>query len=683
MPILTDSGVVGIDVGGTFTDLYYSRDGTKVDRVLKVPSTPTDPSQGLIDALDAAGLEPGAVGLILHGTTIATNAVIERKGARCALVTTRGFRDILELGRRDRPHMYGLTGKHEPLIPRALRWEVDERLDHTGAVLHALDDAEARALAATLCDQEVESVIVAFLHSYANPAHEERMREILLQANPEWQVVTSSSVVREYYEFERTSTAVVQGYLQPLVARYARNVQAKLAGKGYEGQTLVMQSNGGLVPLAQLPQRAANIVRSGPAAGVMAAARLAAEAGFDNVITGDMGGTSYDVAVVVGGVPRVADMTDLDFRIPLRLPMIDVHTIGAGGGSIAYLDGSGILQVGPRSAGAVPGPVCFGRGGTEPTVTDVNAVLARINAEHPIGLKHLDRLDLPAARAAIARLGERLGLGLEETAEAILTIVNQRMAGRTRLLSVEQGHDPRDFVLVAFGGAGPLHGAAIMREVGVRTMLIPPHPGVLCALGCAIADIRYDVSRTVERRTTDLDEASVGVILGEQALAVSAMLAASETPVVRSEITHVAEMSYAGQIHTLRVPIEPGWGPARLETAFTDVYRREYGNTLGDIPAVVVSLKTSVRGIRAGVQARQAAPVVPGRAVPLAFRPVYFAGWMDTPVFQRGSLTPGQWFTGPAIVEQADTTIVIEPGMDARIDAFDNLLVTLSAEAAA
>ena len=526
-------------------------------------------------------------------------------------------------------------------------------------------------------------MIVAFLHSYANPAHEERVRDILLDANPAWQVVTSSSVVREYYEFERTSTAVVQGYLQPLVARYARNLQAKLAGEGFGSQTLVMQSNGGLVPLAQLPHRAANIVRSGPAAGVMAAARLAAEAGFDNVITGDMGGTSYDVAVVVGGVPRVADMTDLDFRIPLRLPMIDVHTIGAGGGSIAYLDGGGILQVGPRSAGAVPGPVCFGRGGTEPTVTDVNAVLSRINAEHPIGLKHLDRLDLPAARAAIARLGERIGLGLEETAEAILTIVNQRMAGRTRLLSVEQGHDPRDFVLVAFGGAGPLHGAAIMRDVGVRTMLIPPHPGVLCALGCAVADIRYDVSRTVERRTDGLDEGAVAAILDEQARAVAAMLAASDTPVARSETSHAAEMSYAGQIHTLRVPVEAGWGPARMALAFTEVYRREYGNTLGDIPAVVVSLKTSIRGIRAAAPARAAVALRPGLARLSASRPVYFGRWMETPVFQRRDLSPGQWFAGPAIVEQADTTTVIEPGMAARIDAYDNLLVTLSAEGAA
>ncbi|MGI4943665.1 MAG: hydantoinase/oxoprolinase family protein, partial [Janthinobacterium lividum] len=669
------NGVVGIDVGGTFTDLFFSRDGTSVDCVLKVPSTPDDPSRGLVDALAAAAVRPGDIDLIVHGTTIATNAVIERKGARCALVTTRGFRDILELGRRDRQRMYGLTGVQNPLIPRALRWEVDERLDHTGAVLAPLDEDAVRALARVLVEQEVEAVVVALLHSYANPAHEDRVRAILLEGNAGWQVVTSSSVIREYYEFERTSTATVQAYLQPLVSRYATNLQARLAERGFATQTLVMQSNGGLVPLRQLAGRAANIVRSGPAAGVMAAARLAAEAGFDNVITGDMGGTSYDVAVVVGGRPRVAEQTELDFRVALRLPMVDVHTIGAGGGSIAFLDRGGMLQVGPRSAGAVPGPVCFGRGGTEPTVTDVNAVLSRINADNPIGLRHLASLDIAAARAAIGRLGEGIGLGVEEPAEAILTIVNQRMAGRTRLLSVEQGHDPRDFVLVAFGGAGPLHGAAIMREVGVRTMLIPPHPGVLCALGCAMADLRYDLSRTIERRVTDLSAAAVQTVLAEQRAEGERQFRDSETPVDAIVVEHTAQMSYAGQIHTLRVPVQAGWDLGRVTHAFHEVYRSEYGNTLGDVPVVIVSLKTTVQGRRTASQAvaRDAAP--PSPATPAGRRQVYFGGWMDTPIYNRAALRPGHAFEGPAILEQADTTSVIEPGMHARVDAFGNVLV--------
>ena len=672
-------GVVGIDVGGTFTDLFYSRDGLGVDRVLKVPSTPDDPARGLIDALAAAGVLPADLDLILHGTTIATNAVIERKGARCALVTTRGFRDVLELGRRDRQRMYGMTGTHTPLIPRDRRWEVDERLDQHGAVLRPLDDDEVRRLAAVLRGQDVEAVVVSFLHAYANPAHEQRVRALLHEAEPAWQVVIASDVVREYYEFERTSTAAVQGYLQPLVARYAANLQSSLHRRGFDTQTLVMQSNGGLVPLRLLAGRAANIVRSGPAAGVMAAARLAAEAGFDNVITGDMGGTSYDVSVVLGGAPRVADTTDLDFRIPLRLPMLDVHTIGAGGGSVAYVDRGGILQVGPRSAGAVPGPACFGRGGTEPTVTDANAVLARINADHPIGLKHLDKLDLAAARASVGALGRQVGLGVEAAASAILAIVNQRMAGRTRLLSVEQGHDPRDFVLVAFGGAGPLHGAAIMREVGVRTMLIPPYPGVLCALGCAMADMRADYSQTIERRAADLDPQEAAAVLHAQGEAGAAALRDGGAAIKRVVTTHAAEMSYAGQIHTLRVPVEAGWAPVRMAEAFEGAYRREYGNTLGDLPAMIVSLKTAVLGVRPGARRAAGAATVPARAVPSAMRPVYFDGWIDTPVFDRAGLRPGHAFDGPAIVEQPDTTSVIEPGMAARVDPFNNILVTISA----
>ena len=672
------TGVVGIDVGGTFTDLTFSRDGAHVDRVVKVLSTPRDPSQGLVDALTAAGIEPQQLGIILHGTTIATNAVIERKGARCALITTKGFRDVLELGRRDRQQMYGLTGTHQPLIPRDMRWEIAERVDHQGAIIEPLDEPDVRALAQALRGESIESIVIAYLHSYANPAHEERTAAIFREVNPAWEIITSSSVVREYYEFERTSTAVVQGYLQPLVARYARGLEQRLAERKYIAPAFVMQSNGGLAPLKQLHASAARIVRSGPAAGVMAAAALAGRAGFGHVITGDMGGTSYDVAVVVGGAPRIAETTELDFRIPLRLPMIDVHTIGAGGGSIAHLDRGGILQVGPRSAGALPGPVCFARGGTEPTVTDANVVLGRINAEHPIGMRHLARLDVEAARAAVARLGERIGLDVEATAEAILTIINHKMAGRTRLLSVEQGHDPRDFALVAFGGAGPLHGAAIMREVGIRTMLIPPHPGVLCALGCAIADVRQDLSQTVERPVAALDGAWVRDVLARQRREGEARLAESEVAFVSTHVSYAAEMSYAGQIHALRVPIEADWDLERFGQAFEDVYAREYGNTLGAIPKTLVSLRTAVLGMR-----RQPA-IVPAvithqrRAEPQSHRQVHFDRWLETPIFVRARLAPGLQITGPAIIEQDDTTSVIEPGMRACVDGLENLLVEIA-----
>jgi N-methylhydantoinase A len=671
-------GLVGIDVGGTFTDLFFSGDDSAAPTVLKVPSTPDDPSRGLVDALSAAGIDPRALDLVIHGTTIATNAVIERRGARCALVTTRGFRDVLELGRRDRPHMYGLTGVQNPLIPRDLRFEVDERLDHQGRVIRPLDEDGVRALAGVLRDARVEAVVVAFLHAYADPAHEDRAAALLRIADPGWEVVTSSSVVREYYEFERTSTAVVQGYLQPLIARYARNLTERLAGWGFSRQALIMQSNGGVVPVKQLAERAAYIVRSGPAAGVIAAARLAAEAGFDRIVTGDMGGTSYDVAVVVDGEPEIAETTQLDFRVPLRLPMIDVHTIGAGGGSIAWIDRGGILQVGPRSAGAVPGPVCYGHGGTEPTVTDANVVLGRIKADDPIGLKDRSSLDIEAARAAVARLGQQFGLGLEETAEAILTIVNQNMAGRTRLLSIERGHDPRDFALVIFGGAGPLHGAALIREVGIGTMLVPPSPGVLCAMGCVIADVRYDLSRTVEQRADALGGETIGAILDEQRREGAARLKASEAKVHEVVVTHAADMSYQGQIHPLRVVIDPDWDVPRIVAAFREAYRAEYGNDLGDIPAVIVSLRTTVIGQRDHARRMLAKPAERPAPSPDAIRPVYFGGWRDAPIYRRDALQPGMVLTGPAIVEQPDTTTAIEPGMHARVDAYGNLLVEVA-----
>jgi N-methylhydantoinase A len=666
-------GIVGIDVGGTFTDLYYSgSDGSH--RIVKVPSTPHDPSVALLDSLRAAEVEPRSLDAILHGTTIATNAVIERRGASCALVTTRGFRDLLELGRRDRPAIYGLTGVHVPLVPRDRRYEVTERLDYEGNVLIPLDESELEEIGASLKQAVVEAVVISFLHAYANTTHEDRAREILAAINPGWEIVTATSVVREYYEFERTSTAVVQGYLQPLVARYARNLTDKLASWGFERDVLVMQSNGGLAPLAELDHRSAHIVRSGPAAGVTAAAELAANAGFRNVITADMGGTSFDVAVVVAGEPSIAEITNLDFRIPLRLPMIDVHTIGAGGGSIASIDRGGVLQVGPRSAGAVPGPVAYRRGGTEPTVTDANVVLGRIDPASRMGGPGTS-LDVDGARGAVSDLGKKVGLGLEATAEAIIAVVNQRMAGRIRLLSIERGLDPRDFALVAFGGAGPLHCGALMREVGIGTMLVPKYPGVLCAMGCAIADVRYDFSQTLEQRLDHIEPGQIAAILEAQAERGRAQLKANDLPIGAIRVNHVADMSYVGQIHSLRVPIERDWPAERMREAFNEAYRREFGNTLGHMAVMVVNLRTVATGARDVDTASLAAEKAEGRPAPRLTRKVHVGAWHDAPIYHRDDLFPGHTFKGPAVVEQSDTTTLVEPDMKVRVDALGNLLV--------
>lgn len=671
------STLVGIDVGGTFTDLYY-REGDQPPRVLKVPTTPEDPSLGLLHALEEAEIDPDGLDGLLHGTTIATNAVIERTGAACALLTTAGFRDLLELGRRDRPRIYGLTGVQRPLVERDHRWEVKERVDHLGNVVEPLDEDGVRQVAAILEESEVESVIVSFLHSYANPDHEHRACELLREAQPDWHVIAASDVLREYYEFERTSTAVIQGYLQPLVTRYTAGLRDKLDKWNYHREVLVMQSNGGVVTVDRMPERAAHFIRSGPAAGVVAAARLAAEAGYPDIITADMGGTSFDVAVVRQGVAKVTETTHLDFRVPLRLPMLDVHTIGAGGGSIAYTDRGDVLQVGPRSAGSYPGPICFRHGGTEPTVTDANLVLGRIDADRPIGVTSGEGLDVEGARAAFERLGQVHGLSVERAAEAVLSVVNQRMAGRIRLLSVEQGQDPRDYAMVAFGGAGPLHGAALIRDVGIKAMLVPPTPGVLCALGCAIADVQYDFGQTLHARIDDLAERQVTEVLDRQADEGLSQLTHDGVDLGDTHVRHFAHMAYQGQIHSLRVPIERDWSAGEMAEAFRSLYRSEYGSPLGELPVMIENLRTSVVGVRPVVH-REPAEMVAGPAPePIARRRVYFGDWHDTPIYTRDQLVPGVELSGPAVIEQPDTTTVVEPGMTIRVDGYSNVIVEVS-----
>jgi len=675
------SSLVGIDVGGTFTDLFEPGDDGAPPRVVKVPSRPDDPSLAVMDALATADVDSSRLVQFLHGTTIATNALIERRGARCALLTTRGFRDILELGRRDRPQVYGLSGKHQPLIPRDRRWEIDERIDYRGRVVEPLDEAGVRELALALVDEDIATVVISFLHAYVNPAHEERVRELLLEVHPEWHTVTSNSVLREYYEFERTSTAVIQGYLQPLVTDYAQALVQRLQEWGFSNDALIMQSNGGLIPASRAGERAGHLLRSGPAAGVIAAARIASEAGYDRVITGDMGGTSFDVAISLDGRPAEAATTMLDFRLPVRVPMLDVRTIGAGGGSIASIDRGGILQVGPRSAGSYPGPVAFGRGGTEPTVTDANVVLGRINPDRPIGSDG-GHLDIDGARAALARLGEPLGLDAEASARAVLAVVNTRMAGEIRLITVEQGHDPREFAFVAFGGAGPVHGAALMREMQLGTMLVPPSPGVLCAMGCVVADVRHDASRTIERTlprpgapsTGRLDVAALQQVFVEQRAEGEHQLSLDGLEFAGVDVDHFADMSYEGQIHRLRVLVGADDGVDQLREKFVAQYRTEYGTELGDLDVVVVNARTVVNGRRAATAGTvQASSSTTPR--PTGQRPVCFETWVDTPVYAREDLLPGVELAGPMIVEQADTTVVIEPETDVTVDAASNLIV--------
>jgi N-methylhydantoinase A len=671
--------VVGIDVGGTFTDLCLIDEERSTGRVMKVPSTPGDQSVGLMRGLEVLGVDFAELRMIVHGTTVATNAVIERKGARCGLITTRGFRDVLEMGRRDRPALYGLDGWFEPLIPRELRLEVDERVGADGEEITPLDDAAVLAAGRRLLELDCEVVVVSFLHAYANPAHEQAAGEILKEIWPNPHVVLASEVMPAMYEFERTSTAAVNGYVQPIISRYLGALDRRLADAGATTTLLITQSNGGLMSVSVASRLAVNTVRSGPAAGVISAAHLGGIAGFPNVVSCDMGGTSLDCSLVAAGEVAIASQTLVEFRVPVRVPMIDVHTIGAGGGSMAWIDRGGFLRVGPQSAGAYPGPVAYRRGGTEPTVTDANLVLGRINPQRAIGRNEGVVMDVEAARAAIdTQIARPLGLGTDEAAAAIIRVVNATMAGRLRLISVERGHDPRDFAIVAFGGGGPLHAAALMREVGFAAVLVPPFPGITSAFGCVIADLRHDFVLSVNQRLSEVDLGTLQAEIDRQAATGRSLIAGEAVRVEVIRVLVEADMRYAGQRHTLRVALpQPELSLGAVTAAFNEAYVRRYGRQL-DQPLVVENVHTVVLGVRPRLDFR-ALGTSEAEADGPASRPAWFDGVIrDTPIRARSSLSAGEVVEGPAIIEQDDTTTVVEPAMAARTDNWGNVVIEWS-----
>jgi N-methylhydantoinase A len=672
--------IVGIDVGGTFTGFVWLDAARGTLTTAKFPSTPADQSVGLLYGLEALGVPLADLQVIVHGTTVATNAVLERRGAACGLLTTKGFRDVLELRRRDRPDTYGLHGAFEPLIPRHNRLEVTERTDYRGTILQPLDEQEVAARARELLAEGVEAIVVSFLHAYANPTNEQRARQVLETLWPNAYIVTASEVLPEFREFERTSTAVVNAYVQPLIDRYLRSLAQQLRQKGYQRDLLLIQSNGGVMSLEVSRRFSVNTVLSGPAAGVIAAKAIAEQAGFANVITCDMGGTSLDIALVAAGQPATTNEINLAYGIPIRVPMLDITTVGAGGGSIAWIDRGGYLQIGPQSAGADPGPACYGRGGRAPTVTDANLVLGRINATTPFGSERAWHLELVRAEQAInERIGSPLSLSTLEAAQAIVAVANAKVARSIRSISVERGHDPRDFVLVAFGGAGPLHASALLRELGLSRVLIPYYPGLTSALGCIMADARHDFLQTINRRVADLDMLEVHRLFQQHLDAGQALLCAEGITTERVVALFQADMAYDGQIHEVRTPLPSSTlSRAELVTAFETSYAAQYGDTLGNRPIKVTTLRTTVIGVRPKT------PLTPplagsGSGVEEAqqgTRPVYIDNaFVECPVYRRDGLPCQAWFTGPAIIEQADTTTFVEPGILVRVDTHGNLML--------
>jgi N-methylhydantoinase A len=691
------SGTLAIDVGGTFTDVTFADAGTGATWVAKTPSTPGDLSAGFIAAirkvLALAQRGPGDVIRVLHGTTTATNAILEGKTPPTALVTTAGFKYVLEIGRHDIPrhgNLYGWSKPARPVSPdRAL--EVTERVDHEGRVLIPLDEAEARAVARQLAQLGVPAVAVVFLHAYANPAHEQRMHAILREECPGVLASLSSEVLPQFREFERTMATALNAAVMPPVSRYMSVLREALDGERVKAPLLIMKSDGGVTSAATCVRQPVQTVLSGPAAGVIGALSVARAAGLEDIISIDVGGTSADICLVRGGRPEVTK----DGRIgpwPLKLPMIDIHTIGAGGGSIAVAGAGGRLTVGPQSAGAQPGPVCYGRGGTEPTVTDAHLVLARIR---PALLGGELPLDVEAARAAIeTRVATPLGLGVEEAAAGIVEIIDNSMARAIRLVSVGRGHDPRRFALVAFGGAGPLHACRLAELLDIPTVVIPPRPGVLSTWGLLDTDIRTTFVRTVgaaERRAADHAAAvpaleAVWQELEEQA---RAWLDGEQVPRERQRFERSADLRYEHQSFELTCPFEvagvsdappppPANRYARLVETFHAEHRRLYSYDIPSAPIELVNLRVTAIG---GLPQR-AAPAAAATGAGLASaragrRPVYFrgAGLVDTPCYARDRLAPGMRFDGPAVVDQDDATLLVTPGFRARVDTATDIIL--------
>ncbi|MEM0921943.1 MAG: hydantoinase/oxoprolinase family protein [Pseudomonadota bacterium] len=674
--------LVGIDVGGTFTDLIRYDPESRSIALTKVPSTPANQAEGVMAAIAAAEVALPRTALVIHGTTTTTNAVLERKLSPTGLITTKGFRDVLELGRRTRPNPYGMVGEFTPIIPRNLRLEVPERMDAEGRVLTLLDLQAVAAAARDLLAEGCVSVAVHFLHASANPAHELAAEEVLRGIWPNAHITLGHRLLSEAREFERGVTAAVNASVQPLLARYVDRLAGALSEGGYGGELLIMTGNGGMVGAPFVAAEAAKTVMSGPASGVTAAAFTGRQAGIGDLITYDMGGTSTDVAVIRGAVPAVSNEIELEYAMPIHVPMVDVRTVGAGGGSIARVGATGLLEVGPESAGADPGPICYGRGGTRPTISDANLMLGRLD---PGGLRGVAGAPLAEVEARIAEtLAAPLGLTAVEAAEAALRVANTKMAGAIRMVLASLGADPRDFTLFAFGGAGPLHAAAIARELGVPRVMVPARPGLTNALGCVVADLRQDFVRTLNRPLQSIEIAEIHQGLEAQRAEGAAMLSRQNVSLTETRTLHALDMQFAGQTHLIRVALEtPQPSRTQIQAAFEAAYWERFRVRLDRMPAMVVNLVTSVIGAREGIDLASLLDPAQRRAslaeAQTGQREVIFAGQPQaTKLYAREALPEGVEIPGPAIVEQMDTTILIAPGDRARTDAIGNLILEVA-----
>ena len=683
--------LIGVDVGGTFTDLVVTNTESSDSKIHKIPTTPEDPSLGVIDGLlEVCGqfdINPADVRHILHGTTIATNAVLEYEGAKTGLITTAGYRDILHIGRHQRPQHYSIMQdipwQDRPLVRRAQRLTVTERLvPPNGDVLIPLDEPAVRAAAQQLRNNGVDAIAVCFLFSYLNPAHEDRAREIIQSEHPDCFVTTSHSVSPQFREFERFTPAAMNAFIGPKVRTYVHELASILTRQGFtQAELHVMGSNGGVATAQMVTEKPVLTLLSGPAAGVMGGGLSGQSVERSNLITFDVGGTSADIGLIVKNTYSEATARDTWIGgYPVMAPMIDIHTIGAGGGSIAYIDDGGAFRVGPESAGATPGPAAYGHGGDRPTVTDAHLVLGRLIEGRFLGGEM--NLDLPAANRVIDRLAGELDLDRAEAADGIMAIINANMANAIRSRTVQKGHDPRGFSLVAFGGAGPLHGVDVARILGIPEVIIPPYPGITSAVGLLTTDLKYDAIRTefqisdqvdADRLTRDFDRMQTELAVQFK-----------QDGLQPSDITYhrSGDLRYVGQGYELRVPFTTGNVDAaslsHVFEVFQSIHLSEYGHIFEDSPIEIVNIRLTGSGNMPKIKLQSAAASRDSQ--PLDTRPCFFRSdgilqQQDTVLYQRETLASKQRIHGPAIILQKDTTIVIPPGASAINDPSNNLLI--------
>ena len=681
---------VGVDVGGTFTDFYAFDEDQHLVRIHKRPSTPKNPALAILSGLDDLardqGVVSGKVARFAHGTTVATNALIQRRGAPVALITTEGFRDLLEIGRQIRPKMYDLKADEPPpLVPRKHRIEIKERIDANGGIVETLEDSAIRKAVETVKASGAEACAVGLLFAFINPEHERRIGEILKAELPDVFVSLSSSVQPEFREYERLSTTVLNAYLQPIVTRYMDTLKGGLASRIPRAVIGINQSSGGLMSVGRAGEFPIRTALSGPAAGVVGAVHIAKLAGYDDVITLDMGGTSADVALIQDGKAGIGfDQKVAEF--PVRLPMVDVNTIGAGGGSIAWFDRDGLLKVGPASAGASPGPACYGQGGAEPTVSDANLVLGRLS---PRGLLDGEMaLDPALSASAFKPIADQLGFTLEKTAHGVLGIVSANMVRAIRAVSVERGHDPRGFALMALGGAGPLHAVDVARTLGISTVIVPPAPGILCAQGLVVSDLKEDF--VISDRIRVGNEGIVAIGTHVQTLIDRAQdwFASEDIDESVRWLELVFDMRYVGQNFELPVPVADSdamrdarfrIAPDVLSQSFFESHDRAYGYHNPQDPVEAVNLRLTAWG-RLNHPKTESDEIADGNPTPTETRPVYFnAGAPDAAaVYHRADLLPGHRIVGPAVIEQLDSTALVYPGDTATVDAALNFIIELS-----